>query len=307
MMRTIIHGGGAMSIQVHGGASRPCWLLVILLLALTWAATALAQAPATYPAPISRTVSDFAGILPPAQRDGLMMRLDRLRTDVGVEMAIVTTDGIPGGPSQLESYATGLFNAWGIGEADRNDGILLLVSPADRAVRLELGRAYGQGYDVLAQDIVSRVLVPALREGQVAGAVTTAVAEIIDRVALPQSEGRAPAPAGQENGWMRYAVPAVMVLGFAGIVFGRRRGRRGAANCPQCGALLGAATGPGTTGGQAACPQCGWVGAMSLPTQGIHDRSNSLEAQERDRRSGGGRDGGFGGGSSSGGGASGRW
>jgi hypothetical protein len=42
----------------------------------------------------------------------------------------------------IESFATNLFNAWGIGDAERNDGVLLLVARDDRLVRIELGAGY---------------------------------------------------------------------------------------------------------------------------------------------------------------------
>lgn len=283
--------------------------LVAALLMLGLVNIAIAQngAPTeaqTYPKQIATTVSDYAMVLPEAARQALAARLEGLRAETGVQMAVVTLNGIPGGEAQLESYATGLFNAWGIGRADRNDGILLLYSAPESAVRLELGRAYGQGYDVLAQDIVSRVLVPAFLDGRPTDALTQGTAEVIDRIALPFAAGRAAdAPRRGAEGWMKFAVPALMVMAFAAIALRKRRGGGGAQTCPQCGTNLAPDTGPILSNGRshlASCPNCGWAGPMPLPL-GRHERPDPVD------RTRGDREGGFGGGSSSGGGASGRW
>ena len=56
-------------------------------------------------------------------------------------MTIITLESqAPYAPDEtLEEFATNLFNNWGIGDAARNDGILVLVLPDDRAMRIELG------------------------------------------------------------------------------------------------------------------------------------------------------------------------
>jgi uncharacterized protein len=56
----------------------------------------------------------------------------------------------------LEAFATALFNHWGVGKAETNDGVMILVFRDDRAMRLELGAAYGRDWDRVAQDVVER-------------------------------------------------------------------------------------------------------------------------------------------------------
>ena len=59
-------------------------------------------------------------------------------------MKIITLESqAPYAPDEtLEEFATNLFNDSGIGDATRNDGILVLVLPDDRAMRIERGAGY---------------------------------------------------------------------------------------------------------------------------------------------------------------------
>ena len=83
-------------------------------LALCLATAAQAQ---DYPAHVG-TVNDFAAVLAPAEHDDLERRLAELERATSAEVAVVTMPTLNGRP--LEEYATGLFNAWGIGKQDRD-------------------------------------------------------------------------------------------------------------------------------------------------------------------------------------------
>jgi len=282
--------------------------LVMALVVLGWAAVAGAQTEPqaeqqTYPKRVHRFISDFAMVIPEKDEQALVARLEKLRSETGVEMAVVSLNGIPGGEAQLETYATGLFNAWGIGDGERNNGVLLLFSPRDRAVRLELGRAYGQGYDVLAQDIVSRALVPAFRDSRYREGVADGIGLVRNEIALPFSGGGLREPSKSPASWMSYGVPAVMVMAFGAIILRKRRGKTGPQVwpqvCPQCGTPLGGngLSLPQKT--QATCTNCGWRGSVMEASR--HERPDPVGNRRADA------EGGSGGGSSSGGGASGRW
>ncbi|MBT8410657.1 MAG: TPM domain-containing protein [Octadecabacter sp.] len=55
--------------------------------------------------------------------------------------------------STIGAYSKGLFNRWAIGNAERNDGLMVLVFRADREVRVQAGA----GYDASAQDQIAHV------------------------------------------------------------------------------------------------------------------------------------------------------
>jgi uncharacterized protein len=266
-----------------------------------------------YPRPADRYVTDIAGVIPPDAEVRLRSMLTTLKEETGVEATVVTVptrrDYDPPSAS-LESFATGLFNEWGVGNADRNDGIMLLVIPEDHETRLELGAGYDQGYDVLAQDIVSRWLVPAFRKGDYADAIETGMQAVADRIArrhaarlAPETLPRRPAEASEHLGsWIAGLVFAA-IAGFA--IFGRKIAdlAAGLKRCPDCGqrglsrirsTLVHAGPGvPGTARIVTTCRHC--------------DHYDEREERIGGPRRTGGGDGGFGGGRSSGGGASGRW
>ncbi|HQU67539.1 MAG TPA: TPM domain-containing protein [Albidovulum sp.] len=268
-----------------------------------------------YPAPSDPFVTDIADLLSQQAEIRIKSKLVALRDDTGIEATVVTiptrADYKPPAPS-LEAFATGLFNTWGIGNPDRNDGILLLVIPEDKETRLELGAGYNQGYDVLAQDIVSRWLVPAFRDGDYSDGIEAGMDAVVDRIARRHSARLEPEALPDRPGkmwdnlgaWIFGAVFA-LVAGFA--IFGRKISDLavGLKRCTNCGSrtlsrtrttLVHAGPGvPGTTRIVTSCITCG----------NRDEREERIGAGRRGASSG--RDGGFGGGRSSGGGASGRW
>jgi len=75
-----------------------------------------------------------------------------------------------------------LFNEWGIGNASRNDGVLLLVARNDRKLRIELGAGYGRTLDSDMKRIIDRTITPAFRNDQYAYGIDEGVTEIIRTV-----------------------------------------------------------------------------------------------------------------------------
>ena len=80
-----------------------------------------------------------------------------------------------GSASGIESYATQLFDHWGIGSQERNYGMLLLVSVGDRKARIELGADFGRIYDSQASDIMQSLIIPAFRRGDYQTGITDGV------------------------------------------------------------------------------------------------------------------------------------
>src|SRR5690606_889190 len=131
-----------------------------------------------YPASVDLYVNDLAGLIEDGDETALRSDLSALFADTGVEMTVLTIGSrreYDPSPS-LEAFATGLFNSWGVGHPERNNGILLLVVRDDREIRVELGAGYNQGYDVYAADIIGR-MTPAFRAGDFSGGIVRATGE----------------------------------------------------------------------------------------------------------------------------------
>jgi uncharacterized protein len=116
-----------------------------------------------FPQPVGY-VNDFARVIPPnytAQIDALCRELE---TKTGAELAIVTVDSI--GDEDYVEYANRLFEKWGIGKKNQDNGVLLFVTLRERRVRIETG--YGiEGIipDITAGRILDDYVVPEFRRG----------------------------------------------------------------------------------------------------------------------------------------------
>ncbi len=120
--------------------------LIFVLCLLILPVAAFSQ---TFPQAQSSYVNDFANIIDAETERRITQDLVALRTDRGVEMTVVTIDRMSdyGARHGIRVFATALFNAWGIGDADQNNGVLFLVAKGDREMFISLGSGYPMSYD----------------------------------------------------------------------------------------------------------------------------------------------------------------
>lgn len=119
-------------------------------------------------------VNDFAKILSADVVQALDNKLQSLEKSSGAQVTVVTVASI--GDETIETYATRLFEEWGIGQKGKDNGVLILVAPNDRVTRIEVG--YGLEAtitDLQAGGIVRDVMIPAFKTGDYAGGVSGAV------------------------------------------------------------------------------------------------------------------------------------
>lgn len=146
----------------------------------------------TYPEDKDPYVNDYADLLNDAEETQLRQTLEQLWLDNGIDLVVVTIRQTAdyGHEGPIEPFATGLFNAWGVGDAGQNDGILLLVSRNDRAVRFEVGSGYGNKLDQPLQNIVRSILRQFRQEKYadgIQGAVTSLLYIVDSPADLPDS------------------------------------------------------------------------------------------------------------------------
>lgn len=276
--------------------------LVCLLLPLAAVAEEL-------PRPQSDTISDFADILPSSDEAEISRLIREIRDETGVHIVVVTMDRISnygGWGKSFESYATALFNDWGIGDALRKDGIMFLVVTGTRDTRIELGAGYSKAYDRRAEAVIETALLPRFRERLMAQGITDGIKAARERIVQPFVKGE------WVDLWRTILTGLGVVGGAAGLTFAGKAAWTAYRRCPQCGQpgltrwseVIDHATtyssGRGVT--HISCSVCGYK----------EDRSYTIAARRDDNdsssgRGGGSSSGGFGGGRSSGGGASGKW
>ena len=285
-------------------------MLRILIFALMFPVMGMAQ---TLPQPLSDTVSDFAGLLTPDEESQLTASLQAARADTGVHITLATMGRIADYGSQdqsIESYAKKLFNQWGIGDAVRNDGVLILIARDDREMRIALGAGFDLVYDGLAQRVMDRDVLPLFKDGNYPAGILAAVVGVIGRIAVPFAAKTPPQDLAPDDGWIAYVVFGIFGLVAAGIaaIAGRRQIGDVATRwtrCPSCGTrsqtrsrevdLAATKTAAGHGVQTTRCASCQYETAIPYTIPRILAPNNS------------GGSSGFGGGGSSGGGATGKW
>lgn len=108
-----------------------------LLLVVVWLVFASLACSQEYPQP-KGYVNDFANLLSSSEVDSLNAELLDFRSKTSIEIAVVTVTSLQG--LTVEDYTNGLANAWGVGKKDKDNGVVLLLAPAEKKVRIEVGR-----------------------------------------------------------------------------------------------------------------------------------------------------------------------
>ena len=104
--------------------------------------------------PLTGPVVDQADILTAASRSDIAAKSIALQEKSGIQLVVATVRSLEG--SDIETYANQLFRTWKLGQAQKNNGVLLLVAPAVHKVRIEVGYGLeGTLTDALSSAIIS--------------------------------------------------------------------------------------------------------------------------------------------------------
>jgi len=164
----------------------PTWqravvLAVLVLVSSVTPAAARAQSAAEsspdLPALTGRVV-DAAALLDVAQENALDARLAEHESATGHQVVVATVTSLDG--RDIADYANRLGRAWGVGRAENDDGVVLLVAPNERDVRIEVGYGLeGALTDALSSRIIRRDILPAFRDGDFPGGIDAGVQSIL--------------------------------------------------------------------------------------------------------------------------------
>ena len=209
------------------------WALGLVFLAALFVGPAAFSASPTFPALDGRVV-DQANLLTPQARADLTAKLEALEAKTSRQLVIVTVSSLQG--LEIEDYGHQLGRAWGIGEKKRDTGVLLLVAPNERRVRIEVG--YGLESvltDALSNAILQERVLPKFRSGDQAGGVLAGADALIEQLSLRDDQAKARVAATTlARATQRSPFPLVLVgllvlwvvFGLIGTV-GGRKGHRG--------------------------------------------------------------------------------
>ena len=197
--------------------ARPSFVAVSALLLLLVAAAADIVFPA-----LSGRVVDEAGILDQTTRAELTTKLADLEAKNTDQLVVVTLQSLQGGT--IEDFGVGLGRHWQIGQKDKNNGVLLIVAPSERKVRIEVGYGLeGTLTDAVAKFIIEQSILPRFRAGDMPGGIVRGADDIIAVLTGDAEEWKqraAPPPASNSDSASSFlgdSVQLLAVLFFGGV------------------------------------------------------------------------------------------
>jgi uncharacterized protein len=231
--------------------------LALLLILLWWPIAATAQ---DFPKLTGRVV-DAANILPPEVEARIIAKSEAIEKQTTAQLVVATVPSLDG--YEIEDYGYRLGRAWGIGqkEADGGNGVILLVAPNDRKVRIEVG--YGLEpvlTDALSSVIIRRTIIPRFKDGDMPGGVEAGFDAIAQQIELPPEEAAknvAAAQASGGDGGFPIGLAFFLILLFVWIAIASSRGK-GGRRARRGGPIV--VWGPGMGGGWSGGSGGGWGG-----------------------------------------------
>jgi uncharacterized protein len=169
----------------------------------------------TFPKLTGRIVDD-AHLLSDSQKVDVDSKLAALEAGSGRQLVVATIPSLEG--KTIEDYGYRLLRTWGIGRKGVDDGVILIVAPTERKVRIETG--YGARVfvtDAISSVIIRNAIVPKFKAGDLGGGVVEGANQLIQFMSLPAAEmqKRAAAVGEQE----RQRASSSENPGFVPIIF----------------------------------------------------------------------------------------
>lgn len=188
--------------------------------------------------PLTGAVVDTVGLLKNSEQSQLSQLISEIyRSGEGPQFQIVIADKLAP-DDYLESYSMRLVEHYKLGNAKRDDGVLLLILKGDRQLRIEVGQGLeGDIPDARASRAIRDILTPSFKNGDFAGGIAKSILYLIENVeSLKNVEAIQEARKKQKPSlWTQFfsllpvllALLLLMVLNQLGLVSGHRGGHGG--------------------------------------------------------------------------------
>jgi uncharacterized protein len=164
----------------------------IALTLLFWGAIAHAALPPRPEGP----VYDGAGVIPDVTEAQLDAKLRALSKETGKTLVVATVPSLD--DRAVEEYAVELFETWGIGDAEKDEGALILVAPTERRTRIEVGLGSEAVLpDALAGRIIDQQMIPLFKQGDFGGGIAAATNAVIEQLKREPTDAKAVAAAAE--------------------------------------------------------------------------------------------------------------
>lgn len=165
---------------------------LLALSLLLWSAVATAALPARPAGP----VYDGAQIIPDATEAQIDAKLRALSKETGKTLVVATVPSLDG--MEVEEYAVRLFETWGVGDAEKDEGALILVAPNERRTRIEVGLGSEAVLpDALAGRIIDQEMIPRFKAGDFGGGIAATADAVTEQLKREPTDAKAVAAAAE--------------------------------------------------------------------------------------------------------------
>lgn len=215
--------------EVGAGAARVRFVKLILLGTLLLAAALLPAHAADPQFPVlAGRVVDEAALLSGEQKARINTDLEALENKTTDQLVVVTLKSLQGLP--IEDFGYKLGRHWGIGQAGKDNGVLLVVAPKERKVRIEVGRGLeGTLPDAMAKIIIENAILPRFRAGDYPGGISAGLRDIV-AVLTGDAEAvklRARQGSGQDQiDWVTVVIAVIWLVIFIAVMWSIIRSAR---------------------------------------------------------------------------------
>ena len=169
---------------------------------------------------MSSPVIDQIGLLSPTERADIEQSIFNFKNKHQAQIQVFIVDTL--GDESIESAAIKVFDQWKIGDAKRDDGILLLIAAKEKRMRIEVGQGLeGSVPDVVAKRIIADIMRPFFQRGQFYQGVRLAVVAIQGEITHDPLVNPEQNATGNGNGNGSYQEPAKRKKSdFSAYIFG---------------------------------------------------------------------------------------
>jgi uncharacterized protein len=211
-------------VNVDAAARRGAAVLLLTAATLVGSSARALDVP-----PLQGRVNDHAQILTAQQRSALEAKLQAYEARTSQQFTLLTVPTLDGDP--IENFGIAVAEKWKLGSEKEDKGLILIVAPKDRKMRIEVGHGLeGELPDVIASRVIREVLQPAFRGNDYAGGINGAFDVLMKYAsgeAEPPTEAAPPArarPRGTVWGLLSPLIlPLILFFLFSGLGGGRRR------------------------------------------------------------------------------------
>jgi uncharacterized protein len=168
------------------------FLLVVFALFVVFPVSAQERLIPLKPEP-AQFVNDYAGVITNEQQAALEQKLKDFDKETSNQFAIAIVKSLKG--NNLEKTATQWFKAWGIGQKDKNNGVLILIALEDRKMRVEVGYGLETAISKAEADLViQNLLKPHFRNQEYYNGLNVATNYLMELARKAYNQPQASAP-----------------------------------------------------------------------------------------------------------------